>query len=155
MDIVEQLLDTWHIHSRIVLYLLDAVPPEALAALPPGSRTRIIGSMLAHIHNIRLMWLGMTPDLIKGLSKIEKEDTGDKKLLRKSLEASGEAMARLIGLGLQTGKVKGFKPHPTAFVGYAIAHESYHHGEICMALTQTGFPLDKKIAYGMWEWGTR
>jgi len=24
-----------------------------------------------------------------------------------------------------------------------------------MALTQAGFPLDKEIAYGMWEWGTR
>jgi uncharacterized damage-inducible protein DinB len=149
------LLDTWHIHSRIVLYLLDAVPPKALAALPPGSRTRTIGSMFAHIHNIRLAWLGMTSNLAKGLSKIKKERTADKKLLRESLEASGEAMARLIDLGLQTGKVRGFKPHPTAFVGYVIAHEPYHHGEVCLALTHAGFPLDKRIAYGMWEWGKR
>ena len=39
--------------------------------------------------------------------------------------------------------------------GYLIAHESYHHGEIGVALAQLGHPLDKKAAFGMWEWGVR
>ena len=53
------------------------------------------------------------------------------------------------------GKVKNFKPHVTAFLGYMISHESYHRGEIGIVLAQSGYPLDQKISYGMWEWGVR
>jgi uncharacterized damage-inducible protein DinB len=34
-----------------------------------------------------------------------------------------------------------------------IAHEAHHRGQICMLARQTGFPLDPKAHYGMWEWG--
>lgn len=53
------------------------------------------------------------------------------------------------------GKIKGFRPHASAFLGYLVAHESYHQGEIGLILGQAGLPLDKKVAYGMWEWGVR
>jgi uncharacterized damage-inducible protein DinB len=36
-----------------------------------------------------------------------------------------------------------------------ISHESYHRAEIGIILTQSDHPLDKKVAYGMWEWGVR
>ncbi|MDQ2888166.1 MAG: hypothetical protein M3Y39_19015 [Chloroflexota bacterium] len=36
------------------------------------------------------------------------------------------------------GKVKGFKSHAVAFLGYLISHESYHRGEIGIILTQAG-----------------
>ncbi len=150
----DQLVDTWNIHCRINLYLLDAIPAEALEGTA-GGKGRSAGAMFAHIHNARLMWLELTPGLLKGLEKIPKEKVADKNPLRKSLEASGKAMAKLIEAGIQAGKIKGFKPHPTAFVGYALAHESYHHGEIGVVLAQSGHPLDKKAAYGMWEWGVR
>ena len=91
-----------------------------------------------------------------GLEKIPKENAQDKALLKNSLNASGEAIAALIETSTaRGGKVKGFKPHVTAFVGYMISHESYHRGEIGIALAQSGHTLDKKIAYGMWEWGVR
>jgi len=64
-------------------------------------------------------------------------------------------MAKLIEASTTAGRVKGFKPHPAAFVGYAVAHEAYHHGEIGIALSQSGHTLDKKVAYGMWEWDVR
>jgi uncharacterized damage-inducible protein DinB len=50
---------------------------------------------------------------------------------------------------------KGFKPHPVAFVGYLIAHESYHQGDVGVRLTASGHRLGNKVAYGMWEWGVR
>ncbi len=64
-------------------------------------------------------------------------------------------METLIKQGIAAGKIKGFKPHPAAFLGYAIAHEAYHVGEIGMTLKQSGRALDEKVAYGIWEWGKR
>jgi uncharacterized damage-inducible protein DinB len=62
-----------------------------------------------------------------------------------------QAIETLLRLGLAAGgKIKGIRPHAT-FLGYMIAHESYHRGEIGMVLAQSGHPLDNKIAYGMWE----
>ncbi len=37
----------------------------------------------------------------------------------------------------------------------AIAHEAYHRGEICVALTESGRRLDDAVLYGQWEWEKR
>jgi uncharacterized damage-inducible protein DinB len=152
----KQFLETWEIHNRINLYLLDAVEPAALASLS-ASKGRTVGEQFAHIHNVRLMWLkSAAPDLLVGLIKIEKEQAGDKKLLRKSLLDSGEAIRILLDQSVQQGgRVKGFKPHASAFLGYLISHESHHRGQIILSLKQAGKVLDKKILFGIWEWGVR
>lgn len=150
------LVETWQIHDRINLYLLDAVDPSSLDR-HSASKGRSVGEQFAHIHNVRLMWLkSAAPDLLSGLGKVEKEQANDKKLLRKSLIDSGAAIGKLLANSLNAdGKVKGFKPHAAAFLGYLISHESHHRGQIALSLKQAGSPLDKKIGFGMWEWGVR
>jgi len=152
----DQLLETWQIHNRINFYLLDAVDPAALPSLS-ASKGRTVAEQFAHIHNVRLMWLkSAAPELLTGLQKIEKENAADKKMLRKSLTDSGDAIKALLGKSLKEGgKVKGFKPHATAFLGYLISHESHHRGQIILSLKQAGKVLDKKILFGIWEWGVR
>lgn len=152
----KQFVETWEIHNRINLYLLDAVEPTALAGLS-ASKGRNAGEQFAHIHNVRLMWLkSAAPDLLAGLVKIEKEQALDKKLLRKSLTDSGQAIASLLGQSLRAGgKVKGFKPHVFAFLGYLVSHESQHRGQIILTLKQAGKAFDKKTLFGIWEWGVR
>src|SRR5215213_2905618 len=151
-----QLLETWQIHDRINLYLLDAVDPQSLSS-HSASKGRSVAEQFAHVHNVRLMWLkSAVPELLKGLSKIENEQANDKKLLAKSLTNSGKAIGVLLTQSLAVGgKVKGFKPHATAFLGYLISHESHHRGQIALTLKQAGKPLEKKIGFGMWEWGVR
>jgi len=65
------------------------------------------------------------------------------------------AMEALLKKAVTDGKVKGFKPHVTAFLGYILAHESQHRGQIALSLKQSGHALVKKISYGIWEWGVR
>jgi uncharacterized damage-inducible protein DinB len=151
-----QLADTWNINNRINLYMLDAIAPEAFSGVST-SKGRNVGEQFAHMHNVRLMWLEpAAKDLLDGLVKIEKENALDKDLLRLSLEESGRAIETLLNRSEAAGgKVKGFKPHVTAFLGYLCAHEGYHRGEIGIILHQSGHKLDQKIAYGIWEWGVR
>jgi uncharacterized damage-inducible protein DinB len=152
----KQLVETWAIHNRINLYFLDATQQAALDSVS-ASKGRKVGEQFAHMHNVRLMWLkAAAPELLKGLSKIESEQAGDVKILRKSLTASGEAISSLLRKSAQSdGKVKGFKPHVFGFLGYLISHESHHRGQIALSLKQAGHPLDKKTLFGIWEWGVR
>ena len=152
----QQLLETWQIHNRINLYLLESIEPESLPDVS-ASKGRTVGEQFAHMHNVRLMWLkSAMPELLEGLEKVEKDASLDKGSLANALSQSAVAIERLLSDALRSGgKVKGFKPHAAAFLGYLISHESHHRGQIALSLKQSGTPLDRKVAYGMWEWGVR
>ena len=149
-----QIIETWEIHNRINLYLLDAIKEEQLTDIA-ASKGRTVGEQFAHIHNVRLMWLKVAdPDLFNAQMKIEK-DTITKKILKDELSKSAIAITLLLKKGLELGKIKNFKPHPIAFMGYLISHESHHRGQIMLTLKQAGHAVDKKIQFGLWEWGSR
>jgi uncharacterized damage-inducible protein DinB len=152
----DPLVDTWQINARINLYLLEALPAAGLAA-KAASGGRTVAEALAHVHNVRLMWLkAAAPALLDGLSKLEKDEGLTAAALKSALAQSAKAVQQLIEASLAAGgKIKGFKPHVHAFVGYLISHESHHRGQVALALKESGMPLDKKTAYGLWEWGSR
>jgi uncharacterized damage-inducible protein DinB len=151
-----QLLETWEIHNRVNLYVLDAVEPEHLSDTA-AAKGRSVGEQFAHMHNVRLLWLKQAaPELVAVPAKVEKEAAVDKALLRRSLEESGRCVGALLAKTLDSGgRVKGFKPHATAFVGYLIAHEAHHRSQAILALKESKHPLGKKTLFGMWEWGVR
>lgn len=151
---MHHLTETWYINHRINLYLLESID-EAHLTDQLSSKGRNVGEQFAHLHNVRLMWLKVSaPELMEGLNKIEK-DAISKAGLSNALEASAKATAELLEKGTEQGKIKNFKPHPTAFLGYLLAHEAHHRGQIIIALKQAGHKVDQKIGYGIWEWGAR
>ena len=152
---MNEITDTWNIHNRINLYLLEALAEEHLADTA-ASKGRSVGEQFAHIHNVRLMWLKASePVLLEGLLKLEKGTPLTKKLLSEELVKSSEAIARLLDKCFAEGRIRGFKPHPSAFLGYLISHESHHRGQIMTSLKQSGHLPDKKVQFGIWEWGSR
>lgn len=148
-----ELIETWQINSRIVLYLLENVENEWLNDVT-ASKGRTAGEQFAHLHNVRLMWLkSAAPELLEDLEKLEKGNNLSKEILAESLTKSAEAIAKMIETS--GGKIKGFKPHATAFVGYIISHESHHRGQIMLSLKQSGRKMSKSVNFGLWEWGVR
>ena len=151
-----ELVETWQINNRINLYLLEAIAEENLGD-SLVSKGRGVGEQFAHINNVRLMWLkSAMPGLMENVVKVEKDNACDKNLLRDALTKSGEAVAELLEKSANDGgRVRGFKPHATAFVVYLSSHEAHHRSQIILALKQSGHPMDKKILFGIWEFGVR
>lgn len=150
--VAKDLLEAWQINCRLNPFMIAAISAEAWA--DKAAKGKAVGAHFTHIHNVRLMWIkSAAPDLHAALTKLEGDE--DQKTVLASLKASDAAMDTLILRGLETGKIKGFKPHTAGFVGYCISHETYHRAQAELALRLCGHALDDRTSYGLWEWGVR
>jgi uncharacterized damage-inducible protein DinB len=148
---VLSLTETWHLNNRVNLRLLDALTDEQLAAtiLPRG---KAVTSYFGHIHMARFYWLERRATaLAKSLKKIP-GGTAPRATLRQALIDSGKAMGELFAESERTGHIKATKLGPVAFLGYALAHEGHHRGQILLHLKIAKLPLDRATGYSLWYW---
>lgn len=146
------LLNAFETNNRITSYLIENLPSESWRAKPSAGRS--IAAIVAHIHNVRVMWLraakadeipqqlergSLTP--AQAMSALKSSTTALQKLMRPALESDG--------------RLKGFRPDVAGFVGYLIAHDAHHRGQIARLARQLGHPLAQKAMLGMGEWGRR
>lgn len=148
------LLNSFNTNNRINQYLIDNLPPEAWTAKPADGKGRNIAAIFAHMHNVRVMWLKAckaehVPE------QLDRDKVTPSQAMR-ALEESREALSVVMSGALSTdGRIKGFRPDVAGFLGYLIAHDAHHRGQITMLARQLGHSLPKKAMFGMWEWGTR
>ena len=145
------LAETWHLNNRVNLRLLDALTDEQLAAtiLPRG---KAVTSYFVHIHMARFYWLERrSKALAKTLKKIP-GGTAPRSTLRQALIDSGNAMGELFAEAERAGHIKGAKLSPVAFLGYALAHEGHHRGQILLHLKIAKLPVDRATGYSLWYW---
>lgn len=153
MEWIQQQIDTWNISNRVNLYLINEIHESWFDDTIAG-KGRSVFQNFAHIHNVRLMWLKEAmPELMSTVSKIEINE--GKQNLIMHLNASSAAIEQLLKKGFNENKIKGFKPHPTAFLGYLIAHEAHHRGYIMQCLKSNTHLTNKSLGFALWQWGTR
>jgi uncharacterized damage-inducible protein DinB len=146
------LLNAFDTNNRINHYLIDNLPPGAWKAKPDKGRT--IAAIVAHMHNVRVMWLKATK-AEEIPEQLDRASVTPGQALR-ALESSRHALSLVISRALEgDGRVKGFRPDVAGFLGYLISHDAHHRGQITMLARQMGHPLPQKAMFGMWEWGSR
>ena len=145
------LAETWHLNNRVNLLLLDALSDEQLAAtIRP--RGRAVTSYFVHIHMARFYWLERRAlALAKTFKKIP-GGTAPRATLRQALIDSGAAMGKFFAEAERTGQIKGGKLTPVGFLGYALAHEGHHRGQILLHLKIARKPLDRAASDSLWYW---
>lgn len=157
--LAREVLATWKRHQQILLFLLQRTPQKHLGATPAGSKGRDVARVFAHLNRTRLGWLhfhatGERPDLPRS----SKGERPEKKALAAALTASGKGVEELLARALRKeARVRLFGKSPVRWMGYLVAHESHHRGQILLALKQSGFTFDEKVSvqglWGKWIWG--
>jgi uncharacterized damage-inducible protein DinB len=154
-EVIDRLLAAYDTNERINRYLIESLPPAAWRAEPPGGKGRTIASVVAHMQNVRVMWMKSAGPAGVAPSKLEGEDFSPDDVL-KALAESCRMIKELLSAAFRSdGRIKGFKPDAASFLAYLIAHDAHHRGQITMLARQTGHPISKSAGFGMWEWGTR
>lgn len=153
-SLIAELMATWRINERIDQYLIDNISEDAWNAKTPGGKGRNIAAIFAHIHNVRLMWVKAAskgsplPDKIEG-KEVTREDA------KRALAQSASAIEKILEQGFSTGKVSSFPPSAAAFLGYMLAHDAHHRGQVTMLARQVGHPVPPQAGFGLWEWNSR
>jgi uncharacterized damage-inducible protein DinB len=154
------LLNAFNTNNRINQYLIDNIPQAAWHAKPIDGKGRTIPAIIAHMHNVRIMWLKAATRGSQNQgntipAQLDRAKVTPSQALR-ALEQSRHALSVVMSHALNSdGRIKGFRPDVAGFVGYLIAHDAHHRGQIAMLARQSGNPLPQKAMFGMWEWGSR
>jgi uncharacterized damage-inducible protein DinB len=153
-NIPTAILNAFNTNNRINQYLIDNLPPAAWKAKPADGKGRTIAAIVAHMHNVRVMWL-KAAKAVEIPPQLDRATVTPSQAMR-AMENSRHSLCVVINQALASdGRVRSFRPDVIGFVGYLIAHDAHHRGQIAMMARQVGHPLPQRAMFGMWEWGTR
>ena len=148
------LLNAFNTNNRINQYLIDGLAQAVWTAKPAEGKGRSIAAIVAHMHNVRIMWLKATK-AEEIPAQLDRNTVTPAQALR-ALESSRHALSVVMDRAIAgDGRIRGFRPDVVGFLGYLIAHDAHHRGQISMLARQLGHPVPQKVMFGMWEWGRR
>src|SRR5271170_1989747 len=110
------LLNAFNTNNRINHYLIDNLPSAAWRAKPADGKGRTIAAIVAHMHNVRVMWLkaSKAEEIPAQLDRA----TVTPGQAMSALESSRHALSVVISRALESdGRVKSFRPDVAGFLG--------------------------------------
>lgn len=161
----DTILDTWRTSNRVTVFLVEQLPPELWDAVVPGAPRRTIRMIAGHLHNSRCMWI-KTLGMERGVTvpkSVDRRRVGRKELVP-ALGRSSRGILRLLTLGCERG---GMIPRASTYVwrnlpldvghvlGYFVAHEGHHRGQIVLVARALGCRLPSAVTSGLWQWTKR
>lgn len=161
----DSILDSWKTNDRVTVFLVESLPAELWESQVPGEPRRTVRMLAVHLHNARCRWI-KTLGAPHGIAVPEMVDrfTARPKDVVAGLKRSGAGILALLELGCDRG---GEVPATPLYVwrnlpldvghvlGYFVAHEGHHRGQIVMIARQLGHRLPAEITNGLWQWTKR
>lgn len=139
-------LQSWERHNQVLLNLLQLIPEVGLSArATPTSPT--VSAMFSHLHHERVVSVRENaPEMAAGSSPPEWALVSDKAVLAAQMVESECLVRRAVECRCAEGRTldQSF-PHPVYLLQFLIFHESYHHGQIKLALKVSDLPLDDEV----------
>lgn len=140
--VLAAVLEAWDRNNSVLLNLLRALPPGGLASRAmEGSPS--VSEMFTHLHHERMVSvLGEAPECAGRVPEREWAVELDPDHIAGML---GESAARV--RDAVKGRVEAGRDlelnfgHPALLISFLIFHESYHHGQIKLALKAAGCPI--------------
>lgn len=165
LDLRPTLVDAWKTNNRVTVFLIEHLPAGLWDAKVPGAPRRTIRMIAGHLHNGRCMWI-KTLGKEHGIAVPRSVDrhTVTPAHLVPALQRSSAGIASLLEFGCEHG---GRIPASSSYVwrnlpldvghvlGYFVAHEGHHRGQIVMLARQLGQRLPVEVTGGLWEWSKR
>ena len=164
-DLQETILNTWRTNNRVTVFLVEHLPPGLWAAALPGAPRRTIRMIAGHMHNARCMWI-RTLGQEQGIPvprSVDRRRVGRRELVP-ALQRSSRGILRLLTLGCERG---GRIPMASTYtwrnlpldvghvLGYFVAHEAHHRGQIVLVARTLGYRLPAAVTGGLWQWTKR
>jgi uncharacterized damage-inducible protein DinB len=147
MTILDAVLDSWERSNAVLVNLLQAIPDGGLAARAmPGSPT--VAEMFTHMHHERMVSvLENAPEYAGSIPEREWNPELDAPRITELLLDSGRRVRSAVKgrIDSDQGLDRDFA-HPIQLLQFLIFHESYHHGQIKLALKAAGCPLANAVA---------
>jgi len=149
-DSLDDLVAAWKTSARTTEYLLERIDDSVWRAETPGEKGRTIAGIVAHLHNVRRMYLvgagakGIPPKMDR--SRVTPEDA------RAGLARSAGAIAAVLEKAAAAeGRLPNAPHSVVTFFTTVVTHEAHHRGQIGMLARQLGHPLSPEDHLGMWD----
>ena len=164
-DLRDSILNTWRTSNRLTVFLVERIPPELWASAIPGAPRRTIRMMAGHIHNSRCQWIKtLGEELGVAVPRSVDRRKVSRRVLASALGRSSRGILDLLALGCERG---GGIPAASTYVwrnlpldvghvlGYFVAHEAHHRGQIVVVGLALGYRLPRNVTDGLWQWNKR
>ena len=152
-QLLDAVLDSWERSNVALINLLGAIPTGGLAARAmAGSPT--VAEMFTHLHHERMVSvLENAPECAGVVPVLEWNPEPDPQRIAGMLIDSGKRVRDAV-----KGRVEADRSmdrafaHPIHLLQFLIFHDSYHHGQIKLALKAAGCPIPDAVV-GPLTWG--